>query len=224
VTIRRDRTGWRRPIPPPTGERLFYNGATLEIEGTESELKEVARMARLVGTGKDPVGRYVEGVVYDIPAYDPSYDDAVARGWGKPLDPEDDPARTKTQIANAVVRGDAIAHPVEAEIAAGMSADEALAITHTGDPNASAGDAYPEAGSSPGPLPVTGEMVGDDPAVAKTLRKAEEKNRKRLAAAKGQLEGGPVEIEPDDSQKAESQARSRRSPDDKSTESKDSKS
>jgi hypothetical protein len=201
VSIRREIGDPRRPIPPPTGEKVFYSASTMEVFGTESEIKEALNMARLVGTGKDPEGRYGEGVVFDVPAYESTYDDLIEKGWAEALPAVDDPGRSKTQIANAMVRGDLLSHPADAAMAAEIDDADALAITHTGDPDASAGD-LPEAGTSPGPVTV-GEMAIDDPGV--------------VAAAR-ELEKAP---EP---KTGKQQSASRRAREDKSTESPETKS
>lgn len=88
-------------------------------------------MARLVGTGKDPEGRATEGLIFDAPeapegaepgsiGYSGSAQDYIDRGFAKRLDPEDDPGRTRSQIAAAVVRGDNLDHPEDRKIAEGF--------------------------------------------------------------------------------------------------------
>lgn len=91
-------------------------------------------MARLVGTGKAPDDQYLEGQVFDVESFDPLYEDLLDRGWAEEVDPEDDPGRTETQIANAVVRGDPVAHPVERKIAEGIK--DPYAVVHRQDPKA----------------------------------------------------------------------------------------
>jgi hypothetical protein len=62
-------------------------------------------LGRYVGTGTDPTGRYVEGVIVDA-----EEDDDIAgpleKGWVEALDPEDDPARSEWALADAAIRGD----------------------------------------------------------------------------------------------------------------------
>lgn len=98
---------------------------------------------RAVGTGKHPEGRFPEGQVCDLPAaldgsgdVHPDYKSFIDDGYLALLAPEDDPGRTRTQIANSIVRGDALNHPVDAALADEISPEQALAITHTGDPGA----------------------------------------------------------------------------------------
>lgn len=105
---------------------------------------------RAVGTGTHPEGRFPKGQVSDLPeALDgsgevhPDYQTFLDNGWMELLDPKDDPGRTKTQIANSIVRGDALTHPVDAELADEIPIDEAYAVTHTGDPEASPKHADP---------------------------------------------------------------------------------
>lgn len=131
----------------------MFRASDLGVLGTESQLKEEAKMARLVGTGKDPLGRYGKGEVFDVPAPDESgvasdpdtnnlYQELLDKGWAKKLDPEDDPGRTKTQIADSMVRNEPLAHPVEQEIAEEIG-DDAHAIVQLGDPNATKEDLGP---------------------------------------------------------------------------------
>jgi hypothetical protein len=153
-------------------ETVFYSGADMTVLGTESELREVAEMARLEGTGKDPEGRYGKGVVFDVPAWDPQYDELIEKGWAKAVAPEDDPGRSKVQIANAMVRNDLISNPVEQAIADDIDPADAYGIVHTGDPNATWEDANPEPGTG-GVLKGFGEMEADmSDADLKAYRKA----------------------------------------------------
>lgn len=113
-------------------------------------------MARLEGTGKDPLGRYGKGEIFDVEQYaattanltaedgdrvvNPVYQELIDKGYAKPVKPEDDPGRTVTQIANHMVQTQAYPdHPVEAEIAASIDGDE-YAIVHSDDPKATQGD------------------------------------------------------------------------------------
>jgi hypothetical protein len=153
--------GPRRPRPSDYGgERVFYSAADMTVIGTESELREVASMARLEGTGKDPEGRYGKGVIFDVPAWDPQYDELIEKGWAKTVAPEDDPGRSRVQIANAIVRNDLLSNPVEAAIADEIGEADAYGITHTGDPGATWEDANPEPGSG-AVLKGFGEMEAD---------------------------------------------------------------
>lgn len=70
-------------------------------------------MAKLVGTGKDPLGQYGKGTVFDIPYGDDHWHELIDRGWAEEVSDVDHPGRTTTQIANAMVRGDALVHPAE---------------------------------------------------------------------------------------------------------------
>jgi hypothetical protein len=171
--LRDMRGGPRRPNPAHFDmEKVFYSGADMSIHGTESELREVAEMARLEGTGKDPEGRYGKGLVFDVPAWDPVYDELIEKGWAKTVSLEDDPGRSKTQIANAMVRGDLISHPIEAKLASEIDMGDAYGITHTGDPDATWDDANPEPGSVRG-IQAFGEMEADmSEAQLKEYRKA----------------------------------------------------
>lgn len=103
-------------------------------------------MARLVGTGKDPNGQYGEGVLFDVPRDEPHYAELVENGWATPVAPADDPARGTVDVAQAVVRGDALLHPSERAIADHIG-DRAHAIVQTQDPDAAplASDAEPVA-------------------------------------------------------------------------------
>lgn len=98
-------------------------------------------MTRMVGTGKAPHG-YMEGQVFDVPEHDQgTVDDLERKGWAKRLDPRDDVGHSKVGVANALVRGDMLSHPVDREIADEIGGhDAALPIVHSGDPDASVGD------------------------------------------------------------------------------------
>jgi hypothetical protein len=94
-------------------------------------------MTRMVGTGKAPQG-YMKDQVFDVPEHDQgTVEDLERKGWAKRLDPRDDVGHSKVSVANAVVRGDMISHPVDKEIADEIGGhDAALAIVHTSDPDA----------------------------------------------------------------------------------------
>lgn len=98
-------------------------------------------MTRMVGTGKAPQG-YMEGQVFDVPEHDQgTVEDLERKGWAKRLDPRDDVGHSKVGVANAMVRGDMLSHPVDQEIAAEIGGhDAALPIVHSGDPDAGPGD------------------------------------------------------------------------------------
>lgn len=97
-------------------------------------------MPKMIGTGKDPLGRYMKGLIFDLEDNDPEMvQDFIDRGWAELLPEEDHPGRTKTQIANSMVRGDALADPVEQKLAAEIG-DDAHAIVHLEDPDATAAD------------------------------------------------------------------------------------
>lgn len=136
----------RAQVPVARGEAIVYRARDLRVVATESDTRRRSQM-RVVATGKAPEGRFPEGQVGDFPEVDgavhPDYQDFLDKGWHVPLDPVDDPGRTKTQIANSIVRGDTLNHPVDAEIAEGITDAEAYAITHTGDPEADPAEADP---------------------------------------------------------------------------------
>jgi hypothetical protein len=134
---------------PLGSETRFIEGSTGRLLGTETQLKEQANMARLEGTGKDPLGRYGKGEIFDVPknisagddtVENPTYAELIEKGYAKEVAPEDDPGRTLTQIADAKVvdPNSTLAHPVDAALADGISEADAYAIVHTGDPKAKA--------------------------------------------------------------------------------------
>lgn len=155
-------------------------------------------MARLEGTGKDPLGRYGKGEVFDVPKYvdspyavhdtdgdrvvNSAYQELLDKGWAKEVKPEDDPGRTVSQMADHVVAtgGSLPLHPVEAAIAEKI--DDPYAIVHTGDPNASdstgtlkpkaARDSQKSASRQSGPAELEDEESDDDEsgAAAKSSR------------------------------------------------------
>jgi hypothetical protein len=111
-------------------------------------------MARLEGTGKDPLGRYGAGEIFDVPKFrtnadaangtvNPDYQYIVDQGWAKEVAPEDDPGRTPSQIAAAKVGVSGygtLSDPVDARLADDMTYEEAYSLVHTGDPSARLGD------------------------------------------------------------------------------------
>lgn len=142
--------------PPRPGETRFISGSTGQVRPPHTANKERKTiMARLEGTGKDPLGRYGKGEVFDVPKFvsadplgdaerddltiNPVYQDLLDKGYAKELAAEDDPARTPTAIADHVVAtGGALPdHPADRAVAEKVK-DDAYAITHTGDPNATA--------------------------------------------------------------------------------------
>ncbi len=143
-------------------------------------------MARLEGTGKDPLGRYGKGEVFDVREDDPLYEALQEKGWAKKVAPEDDPGKTDSQVANAVVAqggSHQLQDPVEQEKAKKIG-DRALDIVHTGDPDAdqgAAGQDPDENAGSDDPLQTTPGTVtaasisSADPERAEELRKAEAK-------------------------------------------------
>lgn len=196
---------FRQPIV--NGETRFIEGSTGRLLGTETQLKEIANMARLEGTGKDPLGRYGKGEIFDVPrsitagegdeavtVENDTYQELIDKGWAKEVDPKDDPGRTTTQVADAKVvdPNASLAHPVDASLAADISQADAYAIVHTGDPKASGdGDLKtdsireaqgdPDTGVAPSP-----RFLGDD-RVQEEAAPAEEAPAKsqRASAASG---------------------------------------
>jgi hypothetical protein len=67
-------------------------------------------MAKLVGTGKDPMGRFPDGHIFDSPAGSPEYEDLIASGVAKEAGPAPGHSGLKrdVEVANAVVRGDSL--------------------------------------------------------------------------------------------------------------------
>jgi hypothetical protein len=70
---------------------------------------------RLKGTGKDPENRYPEGLIFDAPEH--IAQKTIEAGFATALDPKDDPARTESQIAAAVQRGDNLNEATDHELA-----------------------------------------------------------------------------------------------------------
>lgn len=97
-------------------------------------------MPKMKGTGKDPLGRYSDGLIFDLEDNDPAMvADFVKKGWATVLPEDEHPGRTVTQIAAAVVRGDEMSDPVEQAIAEQIGGN-AHAIVHLDDPNATQAD------------------------------------------------------------------------------------
>lgn len=134
-------------------------------------------MARLRGTGKDPANRYTKDVIFDVPKPSPEYESLVAMGWAEDVPPEEDPGRTRRQIAEALVRGDALTHPVEQEIA--KSIEDPYAEVHDVPDSAEAvGDEESGAGSAGNPLTDPGSRASDDAVgLSDEQREAGEKER-----------------------------------------------
>lgn len=88
---------------------------------------------RLKGTGKDPENRYPEGLIFDAPEH--VAQKTIEAGFAVALDPKDDPARTDSQIAGAVQRGDSLSDPVDHELAQDLSEPDALAKVQGADVN-----------------------------------------------------------------------------------------
>lgn len=106
-------------------------------------------MPKMKGTGQDPLGRYSDGLIFDLEDNDPDMvQDFVDKGWAELLPEEEHPGRTKTQIAAAVVRGDQLADPVEQQMADEIG-DDAHAIVHLEDPDATASQYEEEAQKGP---------------------------------------------------------------------------
>jgi hypothetical protein len=70
---------------------------------------------RLKGTGKDPENRYPEGLIFDAPEH--TAQKSIEAGFATALDPKDDPARTQSQMAAAVQRGDNLSEATDHELA-----------------------------------------------------------------------------------------------------------
>ena len=67
-------------------------------------------MAKLVGTGKDPLGRFPDGHIFDSPAGSPEYKDLIDSGAAVDAGPAPghEGLKRDVEIANAVVRGDSL--------------------------------------------------------------------------------------------------------------------
>jgi hypothetical protein len=97
---------------------------------------------RLIGTGKDP--RYPKGLVFDSADGTREQESIVAAGWATVGEHDGEAPghfgdQRTVEIANAAVRGDAMLLPHEQEVADKIEGNE-LAIVHTGDAKAVAGD------------------------------------------------------------------------------------
>jgi hypothetical protein len=113
-----------RPTPTEHGQPVFVKVSDDSVHTYEQRQRqgEAAHMARFVGTGKDP--RYPEGVVVDIMSAEDAYGpgnkselDLVEKGYVVAADPYQDPGRTPSQIAAAVIRGDTLSDPYDASVA-----------------------------------------------------------------------------------------------------------
>jgi hypothetical protein len=196
--LRRSERGPRRPIPrgsDPVDDKVYYGATDMRVLGTHRALKEAVDMARVAGKE----GTINEGAIGDIPA-----DEGVARHDGTEpyfrmveegevvlLPPEEDPGSTTFQLAQALVRGDEIAHPVQADLAAEIG-DRAHAIDLNQDPDAEAGDDVLDQDEEDTKLLTTGQrwQAGTDYSYAGNLERnkaaadegpAEKKKRKRSA-------------------------------------------
>lgn len=162
---------------------------------------------RAVGTGTHPEGRYLEGQVFDLPELTsgssdtpgapsiedvhPDYRSIIENGWATLLDPVDDPGRTDSQIAASIVRHDDLSHPLDAAKAAEMGPEVALAIVHTGDPEATeVPDPHDERGSTLGrhgqqvaALP-QGFIPGTDPVEAGTQAAGRPRGTRKTGTAR----------------------------------------
>lgn len=78
-------------------------------------------VARLIATGNAPEDEcFVAGQVFDVPAYADAYDLILANGWAVPYPEGTDPGVDVVQVANAMVRGDALLTPAEQAIASAI--------------------------------------------------------------------------------------------------------
>lgn len=128
---------------------------------------------RLKGTGTDPDHKYPDGLVFDAPPH--AARSLVDAGFATVLDPKDDPARTPSQIAAAVQRGDNLNDPTDAELAAGISDREALAAVH-GEP---VDEPVPGGGEARAPIGVGPEVLPDAPGLANATPADEETSAPR---------------------------------------------
>jgi hypothetical protein len=116
----------------------------MTVLGTYEQRRRQA-MPKMRGTGKDPLGRYQKGLIFDLEDNDPDMvQDFVDKGWAEVLPEEEHPGRTITQIAAAMVRGDELADPVEQALAESIEGRE-HAIVHLDDPDATNEDYEEEA-------------------------------------------------------------------------------
>jgi hypothetical protein len=93
-------------------------------------------MSRFVGTGRDELGRYGEGVVVDVDQE--AAKGLLERGWIEELPAADHPGRTRYQLAQAVVRNDLLSEPDDraAAIDAGFIEEHEGTSTYTATPEA----------------------------------------------------------------------------------------
>lgn len=142
-------------------------------------------MTRMRGTGKAPQG-YMKDQIFDVPEHDQgTVEDLERRGWAERIDPREDPGHAKIGVANALVRGDMLSHPVDAEIAKEIGGhDAALPMVHLGDPEATVGD-Y-EAEAAEGQRDWAGEPVEVGPrgSIPTAAQPQEKTGTKRSAAKK----------------------------------------
>jgi hypothetical protein len=99
------------PIPP--GTRVVVHGGTgqvVEVTSLATEPRRAVRMAKMVGTGKDPLGRFPKGHIFDSPAGSPEYLDLIESGVAEDAGPAPGHSGLKreVEVANAVVRGDSL--------------------------------------------------------------------------------------------------------------------
>lgn len=153
-------------------------------------------MTRMVGTGKAPQG-YMEGQMFDVPEHDQgTVEDLERKGWAKRVDPRDDIGHSKVSVANAMVRGDMLSHPVDAEIAEEIGGhDAALPIVHSGDPDAGPGDYDSEVAA--GKRDFYGDPVEGDASVGH-VSLAKPKATAKKAAAKKPAAGDKAAEKADD--------------------------
>jgi hypothetical protein len=161
-------------------------------------------MARLQGTGRDPLGQYGEGVVFDVPRTDPLYDELIANGHAEPVRPADDPAMDSTQVANRLVRGEPVdQHPGGPEHIENIGA-RAHDIVHTQDPDAPLGAASPDPAAlqefdaanratyDTDQLPPSGEEEAVIPASGAVVREGDLATHTGLTAEDSQPGGEPL--------------------------------
>ncbi len=153
-----------RPAPP-IGDIVYYRGSDLGVIGTHTELRRREKMAKMIGTGKDPLGRYSEGLIFDVARESREFQDIQDRGWAK-LAPNDglqggqvDDHR-RLEIANAMVRGDTPRLPYEVKVAKELEGRE-HAVAHLDDPSAD-NEAYEDEAAKGKQVGVTGRKLEDD--------------------------------------------------------------
>src|SRR6476660_10317224 len=151
----------RRWLPALLGDdKVYYRASDPTNAWTHTQAEQEAALMKVVGTGKDPLGRYPENIYVDIPE-DASHKTLLDMGFVKEIDPKEHPGRTEWQIANSVVRNDPLSEPVEREIAAEIG-DRAHAIVHTGNVEAKAEEAFPELEESDENAPPGGRSDHDE--------------------------------------------------------------